>query len=283
VRWQNLPSSKNVRDLRGRGRMAVGGGLGCGGVLLVLLISWLTGADPLALLETVGGGAATVDGSAGADVGGPPPTDELGQFATKVLGSTEAVWGELLPAQGQSYREPVLNIYSGQVQSACGFASAAAGPFYCPADQEVYLDLSFFDELGQRFGAPGDFAQAYVIAHEVAHHVQNLLGISTQVRSLQQRSDQAGANQLSVGLELQADCLAGVWGHYANREGVIQPGDFEEGMRAAAAIGDDSIQRRSRGFVVPESFTHGSAEQRMAWLHRGLESGDPGACDTFGG
>jgi predicted metalloprotease len=282
MRWQNLPTSRNVRDLRGRGgRMAVGGGLGCGGLLLVLLVSWLTGADPLALLDAVGGGQATVEEGTG-DVGGPP-TDVLGEFASKVLGSTEVVWGEVLPRHGHPYREPTLNLFSGQVSSACGFASAAMGPFYCPADQSVYLDLQFFDDLERRFGAPGDFAQAYVIAHEIGHHIQNLLGISSEVRALQQQTDREGANQLSVALELQADCLAGVWGHYANREGVIQPGDFDEGLRAAAAIGDDTIQRRGRGYVVPESFTHGSAEQRMAWLHRGLETGDPTACDTFGG
>jgi hypothetical protein len=264
--------------------MAVGGGLGCGGLILVLLVSWLTGANPLALLDALGGGQATLEGGAPGDVvPGEAPADELGQFASAVLYHTEQTWGQVLPASGQAYREPALVLFSGQVQSACGFASAAAGPFYCPADQKVYIDLVFFDELGRRFGAPGDFAQAYVISHEVAHHVQNLLGISTQVRSLQQQSDREGANQLSVGLELQADCLAGVWGYYANRDGIIEAGDFEEGLRAAAAIGDDTIQKRSRGMVVPESFTHGSAEQRMTWLHRGLETGDPKACDTFGG
>jgi predicted metalloprotease len=280
MRWQNLPSSRNVRDLRGRG-MAVGG-LGCGSLLVILLLSWILGADPLAMLDAVGGGSASLEGGAPGDVTGEAPSDELGRFASAVLGHTEQVWGEVLPRHGVQYREPVLNIFSGQVQSACGFATAAVGPFYCPANQEVYLDLAFFDDLAQRFGAPGDFAQAYVIAHEVAHHVQNLLGISSQVRSLQQQTDREGANQLSVRLELQADCLAGVWGYYANRDGVIEPGDFEEGLRAAAAIGDDTIQSRGRGYVQPESFTHGSAEQRMTWLHRGLESGDPNACETFG-
>ncbi|HUP22430.1 MAG TPA: neutral zinc metallopeptidase [Thermoanaerobaculia bacterium] len=283
MRWQNLPRSRNVEDRRGRG-MAIGGGLGCGGLVVVLLLSWLTGADPLAMLDAVGGGSATLEGGApGGDIAGGEPSDELGQFAAVVLHDTERVWSELLPRSGTSYREPVLVLFSGQVQSACGFSSAAVGPFYCPADQKVYLDLTFFDDLARRFGAPGDFAQAYVIAHEVGHHIQNLLGISNQVRSMQQRTDRASANQLSVALELQADCLAGVWGHYANREGIIEPGDFEDGLRAAAAIGDDTIQRRGQGRVVPESFTHGSAEQRMTWLHRGLDSGDPAACDSFGG
>ena len=280
MRWQNLPSSGNVRDLRGRG-MAVGG-LGCGGLLVVLLLSWVLGADPLAMMDAVSGGSAAIEGAPTSDVTGAP-TDELGQFADKVLGHTERTWGQILPQHGMQYREPVLNIFSGQVQSACGFASAAVGPFYCPANQEVYLDLAFFDDLSRRFGAPGDFAKAYVISHEVAHHVQNQIGVSDQVRDLQRQSDRAGANQLSVGLELQADCLAGVWGYYANRDGIIEAGDFEDGLRAAAAIGDDTIQRRSTGTVQPESFTHGSAEQRVAWLRRGLESGDPNACETFGG
>jgi predicted metalloprotease len=277
MRWQNLPSSRNVRDLRGR-PMAVGG-LGCGGLVVVLLLSWILGANPLAMLDAVGGGAP-IEG-APTDVTGAP-TDELGRFASTVLYSTEQTWGRILPENGIAYREPILNIFSGQVQSACGFATAAVGPFYCPANQEVYLDLAFFDDLSRRFGAPGDFAQAYVIAHEVAHHVQNLLGISDQVRSAQQQSDRTGANQLSVALELQADCLAGVWGFYADRDGIIDPGDFEEGLRAAAAIGDDTIQSRGRGYVQPESFTHGSAEQRMSWLQRGLQSGDANACETFG-
>jgi uncharacterized protein len=280
MRWQNLPSSGNVRDLRGRGMQV--GGLGCGGLIVVLLLSWVLGADPLAMLDSVGAGSAAVEGAPTSDVTGAP-TDELGQFADKVLGHTEQTWGEILPQHGMQYREPVLNLFSGQVQSACGYATAAVGPFYCPANQEVYLDLTFFGDLSQRFGAPGDFAKAYVIAHEIAHHVQNQIGVSDQIRDLQQQSDRAGANQLSVGLELQADCLAGVWGYYANRDGVIEAGDFEDGLRAAAAIGDDTIQRRSTGSIQPESFTHGSAEQRVAWLRRGLEAGDPAACETFGG
>ena len=280
MRWQNLPGSRNVEDRRGRG-MAVGGGLGCGGLILVLLVSWLTGADPLALLDAFGGGQATIAGDPTTDVTGEP-TDELGQFASKVFGHMEQTWGTVLPANGQTYQEPVLVLFAGRTESGCGLGSSAVGPFYCPADHRVYIDLQFFDDLSRRFGAPGDFAHAYVLAHEVGHHVQNLLGISSEVRSLQQQTDRQGANQLSVALELQADCLAGVWGHYANRDGIIDPGDFDEALRAAAAIGDDTMQSRGRGYVQPESFTHGSAEQRQSWLHRGLESGNPGACDTFG-
>ena len=183
---------------------------------------------------------------------------------------------------GRTYRPPTLVLFSGAVSSACGFNSAAVGPFYCPADSKVYIDLSFFEELSRRFGAPGDFAQAYVLAHEVGHHIQNELGISTQVRRAQQRSSQTQANQLSVRLELQADCLAGVWARQAHeRQQLLEPGDVEEGLRAAQAIGDDQIQRRSRGYVVPESFTHGSAEQRQRWLSEGLRTGDMAACETF--
>jgi predicted metalloprotease len=220
--------------------------------------------------------------------GGPPegstgaPSDELGQFAGVVLADTEDTWKALFQREGVTYREPTLVLFSGMVESACGMNSAAVGPFYCPPDQQVYIDLSFFDDLAQRFGAPGDFAQAYVIAHEVGHHVQNLLGISDQVRQRQQASgSQADVNALSVRLELQADCLAGVWGHHGIRNGLVESGDLEEGMRAAAAIGDDRLQAQAQGRVVPESFTHGSSEQRVAWFHKGIESGDPDACSTF--
>jgi predicted metalloprotease len=209
-------------------------------------------------------------------------SDELGQFASVVLLDTEQTWGRVFAQDGSRYREPVMVLFSGAVRSACGFNSAATGPFYCPADGKLYLDLTFFDQLDRRFGAPGDFAQAYVIAHEVGHHVQNLTGISDQVERARRTSSRARANELSVRMELQADCLAGVWAHHAHRERqLLEPGDVEEGLRAAAAIGDDSIQRNTTGRIQPESWTHGSSEQRVTWLRRGIESGDPDACNTF--
>jgi predicted metalloprotease len=209
--------------------------------------------------------------------------DELRDFVSVVLADTEDVWNDLFRRRNANYREPTLVLFSGAVQSACGFAQAAVGPFYCPADQKVYLDLSFFRDLRDRFGAPGDFAQAYVIAHEVAHHVQNLLGISDKVRAAQQRTGQREANQLSVRLELQADCLAGVWANQAQRSRqILEEGDVEEALGAASAIGDDRLQRQSRGYVAPDSFTHGSSAQRVEWFRRGLDSGRVDQCDTFG-
>ncbi|MEM6703341.1 MAG: neutral zinc metallopeptidase, partial [Acidobacteriota bacterium] len=258
-----------------------GAGVGCGGLLLVLVLSFLTGNDPLQLLEAIGGEQASTQGSGFPDVASAPPQDALGEFAGVVLAETEDTWNTLFRQMGRNYREPTLVLFSGGVNSACGFNSSAVGPFYCPADSQVYLDLSFFDELSRRFGAAGDFAQAYVIAHEIGHHVQNQLGISSQVAQMRQRSSQTQSNQLSVRLELQADCFAGVWGRFAYERNLLEPGDLEEAMRAAAAIGDDNIQRRSSGRIRPESWTHGSSEQRQEWLRRGLQSGDPQACETF--
>ncbi len=286
MRWRGRRQSSRVEDRRGRSAVGKGVGIGGGGLLLVLLFVVLTGRDPQEVMEViqqapVGGPSASLPGD-----GGPagPPSDELGQFAATVLADTEDTWNLLFSQAGLSYREPNLVLFSGAVRSGCGFASAQVGPFYCPADGKVYLDLSFFDQLARRFDAPGDFAQAYVIAHEIGHHVQNLLGVSGKVREAQERRSRAEGNQLSVRLELQADCLAGVWGHHANRQRqMLEPGDVEEGLRAAAAIGDDQMQRRATGTVQPESWTHGSSEQRVAWLRRGLESGDPDACDTFAG
>jgi len=261
-------------------------GIGCGGLLVVIVVSLLLGADPTQLLQILGGaGSVSVDspmpGDAPAGSAGPP-SDHLGQFAAVVLADTEDTWSALFEREGTSYRAPTLVLFSGMAESACGFNSAAVGPFYCPPDQQLYVDLSFFDELERRFGAPGDFAQAYVIAHEVGHHVQNLLGISTEVQNRQRAApSQADANALSVALELQADCLAGVWGHHAQRGGLLEPGDLEEGMAAAAAIGDDRLQRQAGGRVAPESFTHGSSEQRVAWFARGYRSGNPDDCETF--
>jgi predicted metalloprotease len=260
-----------------RGGIALGGG----GLLLLFAVAVLTGQDPLQLLQIVSGPAqVSVDGDAEGRRGAPE--DELGRFAATVLGSTEDVWRRKFAAKGGAYRLPTLVLFSDQVASACGFTSAAVGPFYCPADQKVYIDLSFFSELDRRFGAPGDFAQAYVIAHEVGHHVQNLLGLSDKVHAARQRQSPEEANAMSVRLELQADCLAGVWAHDANRETqLLEPGDIEEGLAAAAAIGDDRLQRQAQGYTVPESWTHGSSEMRARWLRRGLDSGDTSVCDTF--
>ena len=248
------------------------------GLLLVLGIAFLTGENPLVLLEAVSGGpqvAAPGPQERGAQ---GAPGDQLGQFASAVLGSTEDVWGQVLARGGSRYQPPVMVLFSGAVESACGFSSAAVGPFYCPLDNKLYLDLSFFDELERRFGAPGDFAQAYVIAHEVGHHVQNQLGIARKVQAAQQRASQEDANALSVRMELQADCLAGVWARHSR---LLEAGDAEEGLRAASAIGDDQLQRRSQGYTVPETWTHGSSAMRVRWLRRGLETGDIAQCDTF--
>jgi len=284
MRWVGRRGSVNVEDRRGRmprmpGRMPA---LGCGGLILVVVLAWITGADPLQILGLLDVSQVGVPQDASYGPSGPP-ADELGQFASVVLEDTEATWGRIFAASQSRYEEPTLVLFAQATESACGFASSASGPFYCPLDGKVYLDLSFFDELDRRFGAAGDFAAAYVIAHEVGHHVQNLLGLSDRVRAAQARaSSEAEANEYSVRLELQADCLAGVWGYHANRESaLIEPGDFEEGLRAAAAIGDDRLQRGSQGYVQPESFTHGSSAQRAAWLRRGLESGEVAACDTF--
>lgn len=286
MRWEGQQESQNVEDRRGMGpaRMGGVGGLGLGGIVLVLAVSYFTGTNPLALLEMLGGIQSMSPESPQETAPTGPPSDELGKFASVVLADTERTWGRLLPALGRPYEEPRLVLFTAAVQSACGTASSAVGPFYCPGDHKVYLDLSFFNELSHRLGAPGDFAQAYVIAHEVGHHVQNLVGTAERVSRLQRRVSETEGNALSVRMELQADCFAGVWGHHANRErNLIEPGDFEEGLRAAGAIGDDQLQRRSQGHVRPESWTHGSSEQRMTWLRRGLESGDPRACDTFAG
>jgi predicted metalloprotease len=282
MRWQGRRESGNVEDRRGftpRG----GGAMGLGGIILVGAIALLMGADPRELLTLLGG---LETGAPSADQPAPqgPPTDEQGRFAAVVLADTEETWQGIFQGMGASYQEPKLVLFTSAVESACGFASSAVGPFYCPRDGNVYVDLVFFEELAQRFGAPGDFAQAYVIAHEVGHHVQKLLGIDEKVRAMQARASEGEANALSVRMELQADCFAGVWGHAANRERqLLDPGDVEEGLAAAAAIGDDTLQRRSSGQVQPESWTHGSSEQRASWLRKGLSSGDAEACDTFSG
>jgi len=283
MRLEGQRESANVEDRRGR-RMIRGGGVGCGGLLLVIVVALLLGKDPSQLLQLLQSTQSGVEQTLPAPGGpGPGQADQLGQFARRVLGSTEDVWGAIFAQSGQRYPQPRLVLFSEAAQSACGYSSAAVGPFYCPADQQVYLDLSFFDEMSRRLGAPGDFAQAYVIAHEVGHHVQNVLGISDQVTAAQQRArSEAEANQLSVRLELQADCLAGVWAFHAHQQTkLLEPGDVEEGLNAAAAIGDDRLQGLGQGYVQPESWTHGSSEQRVQWLRRGLQGGDLNACKTL--
>src|SRR5215217_3679995 len=281
MRIEGQRGSDNIEDRRSMGP-ARAGGLGIGGVLLVLAVSYFTGTNPLTLLNMLNGVEQISSGpDAGSDTPTSQPQDELGRFAAVVLADTEETWQSLLPSLGHQYSNPHLVLFTGAVRSACGMSSSAVGPFYCPGDRKVYLDLSFFDDLSQRLGAEGDFAQAYVIAHEIGHHVQNLLGIA-EAQQGRRMASPAEANALSVRMELQADCLAGVWGYHAKKERrLIESGDFEEGLRAASAIGDDRLQRMSRGDVQPESWTHGSSEQRMTWLRRGLETGDPKNCDTF--
>jgi predicted metalloprotease len=285
VRWKDLRRSSNVRDVRGAGgygggRMGlpVGRGLGGGVGLLVILVVLFLFGGPDAILQLFSGGASAPSSDQGQPL---TANDETSDFVARVLGSTEDVWGALFTQSGERYQAPQLTIFSGSVQSACGYASAASGPFYCPRDQRVYLDTSFFDELA-RMGGAGDFAAAYVIGHEVGHHVQTLLGTSDQVRSAQQRGNETQANRLQVAMELQADCFAGVWAYHANQTvRVLEPGDVEEGLAAAQAIGDDRLQRNAGRAVTPDSFTHGSSADRQRWLSTGLRSGDPSACDTF--
>jgi uncharacterized protein len=287
MRWNEQRQSDNVEDRRGQ-RAGFGGGriggVGIGGLLILMLFGYLIGGDPMALLRDSGQVSTGVDSGPSPGAPAAPPTDEAGQFVRAVLGSTEDVWNALFKQMGRNYAEPRLVLFSDGVQSACGMASAAVGPFYCPPDQQVYIDLGFFRELDQRFGAPGDFAQAYVVAHEVGHHVQNVTGIAERVDAARQRGSEADGNALSVRQELQADCYAGVWGHYVAgaKTGItLDPGDVEEGLAAAAAIGDDRLQRQSQGQVTPETWTHGSSDQRVRWLRRGLESGRVADCDTF--
>jgi len=278
MRWREGRQSSNVEDRRGmsRGGMAIGGGLGG---IVILVIALLLGADPRQLLEQLPADPQTPGTQTSRPVN--PEEEELRNFVGAVLADTEDVWNDIFRQMGRQYREPTLVLFTDQVQSACGVAGAAVGPFYCPNDQKLYIDLSFYRELKSRFQAPGDFAQAYVIAHEVGHHIQNLLGTMDQMEAARQRMGQAEANQLSVRLELQADFLAGVWAHYAQQRGKLEPGDVEEALGAASAIGDDRLQRESQGYVVPDSFTHGSSEQRIRWFRKGLETGDIRQGDTF--
>ena len=279
MRLGDQRASGNVEDRRGMGM--VGGGLGIGGIVIAL-VAYFFGVDPAVLTqvtEQVSQQGSATQGGQEAPRG--TPDDATGQFVSKVLGSTEDVWAGVFQRSGSQYRPPTLVLYDGQVRSACGMGQAAMGPFYCGRDEKLYVDLSFFRDLQARFRAPGDFAQAYVIAHEVAHHVQKLTGTLQKLEGAQGRVSPQEANRISVRMELQADCYAGVWGHYAGLKNQLEAGDIEEGLNAAAAIGDDRLQKQTQGRIAPESFTHGSSEQRVRWFRRGMESGRPADCDTF--
>jgi predicted metalloprotease len=285
MRLDDLRGSSHIENQRGMGGgfgggggfgllplLFMGRGLGLGGIVLLVVLSVVFGFNPF------GGGSVGPQQPVGQQVN-PATSGAADQFVARVLQTTEQTWSKIFAQSGQDYPEPTLVLYSGMGQSGCGVAEAAVGPFYCPSDQKVYLDTSFFDELSRRFGAPGDFAQAYVIAHEVGHHVQTLTGISDEVRRLQARASEAEANAVQVRMELQADCYAGIWGHDNAQR--LEPGDVQEALRAAQAIGDDTLQRQAQGRVVPDSFTHGTSEQRMHWFMTGYQSGSMEACDTF--
>jgi uncharacterized protein len=278
VRWDDLRESTNVEDVRN----ASGGGglkLGLGGTLLALAAAYFFGVDPRLILGLMNG-APSQQAPAAAHYG--TPQDDQGRFIAAVLGETEDAWSAIFQSQGMTYTPPKLVLYRNQWPSACGSASSAVGPFYCPLDRKVYLDLGFFQQLTNEFQAPGQFAEAYVLAHEVGHHVQNLLGIADKVRAAQERASEAQANALSVKLELQADCFAGVWARYADEtKHILEDGDVDSALRAAAAVGDDNLQKRTRGYVVPETFTHGTSAERVGWFKRGLQSGQISSCDTF--
>ena len=279
MRWRGGRRSKNIEDRRASGgrRGVLGGGIG---TIVLILVAMYFGVDPTPLLQGMQGGSASSSGTR--------PTEEdlkndpLADMVSVVVADTEDVWHEIFAAEGQQYREPTLVLFRGSTRSACGLGQAAMGPFYCPADQKAYIDLSFYETMRTRFRAPGDFAQAYVIAHEIGHHVQNLVGTSGKVHSMKRQLSQVEGNALSVKLELQADCYAGVWANRANKaRNILESGDVEEALGAAAAIGDDTLQRQSQGTVVPESFTHGTSEQRQRWFRAGLASGDVNDCNTF--
>ena len=303
MRWQGRRQSDNVEDQRSSGG-GIGGGFGGGGPgfrvvrggglsgILILIVMFFVlrafGIDPIPILFGDGGMGSSVQtqqqssGRTAAE-GGTVANDEMTQFARTVLAETEDVWSGIFQSRGQTYTKPTMVLFSGQVRSACGFASAASGPFYCPGDRKLYIDLSFYDELANRFGASGNFAQAYVLAHEVGHHVQNLLGILPKFNQMRQQMNEVQANQMSVRVELQADCFAGIWGYYTEQKGILEAGDLEDALNAAHQIGDDTLQRRSQGYVVPESFNHGTSAQRAKWFKRGFDTGKLESCDTFSG
>lgn len=282
MRWKGGRRSDNVEDRRGQssgGGLRLAGGGGIGTVILVLVAMYF-GVDPSLLLNMLSGEQPAV--TSGPQLPRSQAEQELAEFVSVVLAGTEDTWTAIFQSANRRYEEPKLVLFSGAVQSACGFAKAAMGPFYCPADQKVYIDLVFYQELRDRFGAPGDFAQAYVIAHEVGHHVQTLLGISERTHAARARLNEVQANQLSVRQELQADCFAGIWAQHADRaRQIVEAGDIEEALTAAAAIGDDRLQKQNQGYVAPDSFTHGSSQQRVHWFRQGLETGNMGSCDTF--
>jgi len=297
MRWRGRRESSNIDDRRGLGPARIPGGLGGGGPRIPIPIGRGGGIGGLVLVvalfillpalginpgDILGGGQGTGTQTS-QQRQAPPANDEQAQFVGVVLAETEDVWNGIFQAEGETYQEPTLVMFSGAVDSACGTASAAVGPFYCPGDRQVYIDLSFFDELASRFGASGDFAQAYVIAHEVGHHVQNLTGVLPAFNRERQNMSQTQANEMSVRVELQADCYAGVWAHFTEQKGLLEAGDIEEALNAAHQIGDDTLQRRTQGQVMPDSFTHGSSEQRQTWFTRGYESGRLDQCDTLSG
>lgn len=285
MKWRSARQSSNIEDRRGSRPVRRAGGIGLGGIVIIVVIGLIMGKNPLEMLGLVAQmqGGSSGGGTVEQQTGPAPGNDEERQFVAAILGETEDVWRQIFSASGSQYQDATLVMFSGQVQSACGMADAAVGPFYCPADKQVYLDTSFFDQMRARLGGGGDFAEAYVIAHEVGHHIQTLTGTTRQVQEARRRGQNVeGATGPLVRQELQADCFSGVWAHHAQRRhSWLEAGDIEEALNTASAIGDDRLQRQSRGTVVPDSFTHGSSEQRVRWFKRGFESGQPGQCDTF--
>jgi predicted metalloprotease len=300
MRWRGRRQSDNIQDSRGGGfgrgmpggagrspiRIPMGrsGGGGLTGIIILVILFFALracGIDPLQILTGEGGGGVPGGGGQVTTESQPKASDEMTEFVSVVLAETEDVWNGIFQAEGLKYEEPTLVLFAGQVQSACGYASSASGPFYCPGDKKVYLDTTFFEQLDRQFGASGDFAQAYVIAHEVGHHIQNLTGILPKFNQMRQSMSEAETNAMSVRVELQADCFAGVWAHYTGQKGLLEQGDVEEALNAAQQIGDDTLQKRTQGYVVPESFNHGTSEQRQKWFAAGLQSGKLSSCDTF--
>ena len=301
MKWENNRQSDNIEDRRntpgggggmfggsGGGRRRGGKGIGLGTIAIALVAGWIFGINPMTILGFLGGGGGelmpsqTQSAPANTTSASGQPTDEMGRFVAAVLGGTEDAWGAVFQQGGAQYQAPTLVMFRGSTSTACGQGQAAMGPFYCPADSKVYIDLSFYETMKRQLGAPGDFAQAYVVAHEVGHHVQNLMGLTGKVDGMRGRISEREQNALSVRLELQADCFAGIWAHHNQKsKNILESGDIEEAMNAAAAIGDDALQRKSQGVVVPDSFTHGTSEQRQRWFYKGLETGSVQACDTF--
>lgn len=294
MKWENNRQSDNIEDRRnerrggmfgGGGRRVGGRGIGFGTIVIALLAGWIFGINPMTILGLLGSGGEMLpetSQSAPAPTHAGKPGDQMGQFVSSVLAGTEDTWTAIFQQSGAQYQKPRLVLFTGATPTACGTGQSAMGPFYCPGDQKVYIDLSFYDTLRRQLGAPGDFAQAYVVAHEVGHHVQNLMGLTAKMEQARQRVSEREYNALSVRLELQADCFAGIWAHHNHKnKAILEPGDVEEALNAAAAIGDDALQRKSQGQVVPDSFTHGTSEQRQRWFHAGFKTGSVQACDTF--